>query len=220
MSIFIAYPDGRIGKEARNLFVDRFGYATEIENRNRLQTLGPYKFAITKARDVPEAVEQGCDIGLTGKDFFQEYGGSNRNLVIVETLPICKSRLVLFGRPESKRRNVIVTTYPNIAFEYLNRNVRPIDAPEIIRLTGETESWVASGLADFGIDVVETGRTLEETGLVIKDVIMESSAVIIARKDNIDRVNTLYGELDMKVIKKPMEGYKEGGTGHRFTDGG
>ena len=190
MSIFIAYPDGRIGREARSAFLDRFESAPDIENRNRFQRIEQYKFMITKARDVSEAVEQGCDIGLAGKDFLQEYG-SNRNLVIVETLPICKSKLVLFGRPESKRRNVVVTTYPNIASGYLNRNVRPIDAPEIIRLTGETESWVASGLADFGIDVVETGRTLDETGLVIKDVIMESSVVIIARKDNIKRASEI-----------------------------
>ena len=219
MSIFIAYPDGRIGREAGNSFVERFGYVPDIENRNRFQKQGPYKFMITKARDALQAVEQGCDIGLTGQDFFEEYV-SNRNLIIVEKLPVCKSRLVLFGRPD-RRRNVVVTTYPEIAYRYLNKNVRPIDAPEIISVTGETESWVASGFADLGIDIVETGKTLEETGLVIKDVIMESSVVIIARKDNIDRVNALYKEAcDRKaLINKPVEEYK-GGMGHRFTDGG
>jgi len=196
VSIFIAYPDGRIGREARDLFGEKFGYAPDIENRNRFQKKGSYKFMITKARDALQAVEQGCDIGLTGQDFFEEHG-SDRNLFVVEKLPVCKSRLVLFGRPEIRRRNVVVTTYPEIAYRYLNRGVRPIDAPEIIGVSGETESWVASGFADLGIDIVETGRTLEETGLVIKDVIMESSAVIIARKDNIKRVDEI-----LKVSKE------------------
>ena len=196
MSIFIAYPDGRVGKESRDLFIGRFGYVPDIENRNRFQIRGPYKFMITKARDALQAVEQGCDIGLTGQDFFEEYGSAD--LAIVEKLPICRSRVVLFGRPESRRRNVVVTAYPRIAYRYLNKNVLPINAPEIIRVSGETESWVASGFADFGIDITETGKTLEETGLVIKDVIMESSAIIITRKDNIKRVgeiiNTAKGE--------------------------
>ena len=64
MSIFIAYPDGRVGKESRDLFIGRFGYVPDIENRNRLQRAGRYNFMITKARDVPMAVENGCDFGF------------------------------------------------------------------------------------------------------------------------------------------------------------
>lgn len=56
-----------------------------------------------------------------------------------------------------------------------------------------TKSWVASGFADRGIDVTESGETLEKTGSVIKDFIMESSAVIIGRRDNIKKVKDLYG---------------------------
>ena len=66
-------------------------------------------------------------------------------------------------------------------------------------------------MAGRGIDVIESGRTLEETGLVVKDVIMESSAVIIARKDNIKKVKDLY-EVWLKI--------RSLGLPHRFTDGG
>jgi len=48
-------------------------------------------------------------------------------------------------------------------------------------------------MADIGIDVTESGDTIRLTGLVIQDVIMESSAIIIARKDNIKTVRSLYG---------------------------
>ena len=117
MSIFIAYPDGRIGKEARDLFVGRFGYAPNIENRNRFQRQGPYKFMITKARDVPEAVKGGCLFGLTGRDFLVEYG--NADLDVVEELPVCKSKVVLFEPADGYVSPLVATVYPEIARKYL-----------------------------------------------------------------------------------------------------
>ena len=191
MSVFTAaYPDGRVGREARNLFTERFGYVPDIENRNRLQDEEAYRFMITKARDVPRAVEMGCDFGLTGRDFLEEYG--NRDLEIIEELPACRSRVVLFERKEGGIIPVPVTVYPNISRKYLGQRMQNNDCWTIVNLNGETESWVASGMADFGIDVVETSKTLQASGLAVNEVIMESSAVIIARKDNIDKVRGLY----------------------------
>lgn len=47
-------------------------------------------------------------------------------------------------------------------------------------------------MADIGVDVTEFGDTLILTELVIEDVITENSAVIIARKYNIEIVRDLY----------------------------
>jgi len=84
VSVFIAYPDGRIGRESKEYFRQRFGYVPDIENRNRFQNIGEYDFMITKARNVPRAIEEGCLFGITGLDFLREYG--NPDLDIVETL--------------------------------------------------------------------------------------------------------------------------------------
>ncbi len=189
MSIFIAYPDGRIGKNARSFF----RYGPNLENRNRFQKIGEYEFMITKARDVPQAVERRCLFGLTGLDFLEEYGRGK--LDVVEELPFCKSKLVLFEPKCGAVFPLVVTVYPNLARKYLQERSLYGEPWELITVSGETESWVASSFADRGIDVVETGKTLEETGLVIKDVIMESSAVIIARKDNIKRVAEMIRKL-------------------------
>ncbi len=186
MSIFIAYPDGRIGREVK----DFFRYVPDLQNRNRFQRIGQYDFMITKARDVPQAVERGCLFGLTGLDFLREYGSPE--LDIIEQIPFCKSRLVLFEPKVGAVFPMVVTVYPNMARKYLQERSLYGEPWELITVSGETESWVASGFADRGIDVVETGKTLEETGLVIKDVIMESSAVIIARKDNINKAREMY----------------------------
>ena len=78
MSAFtFAYPDGRVGRDARDCFIERFGCAPSIDYRNRFQRIGRYRFMITKARDVPRAVEKGCDFGLTGRDFLEEYGSAD-----------------------------------------------------------------------------------------------------------------------------------------------
>ncbi len=214
MSIFIAYPDGRIGREARTIFIDGFGSAPDIENRNRRQVMGKYEYMITKARNVPRAVEQGCLFGLTGLDFLKEYG--NPDLVIIRDLmPFCKSRVVLFEPSDGYLSPRVVTVYPNIARKYLEDTSPYGDPWELMVLSGETESWVASGMAGRGIDVVESGKTLEETGLIISDTIMRSNAVIIARKDNIDIVNSLYKGIlvDPRAPRPKLEG-------HSFSDGG
>lgn len=193
MSVFtVAYPDGRIGRGARNRFIERFGCVPEVDYRNRLQRRGNYMFMITKARDVPKAVEEGCLFGLTGLDFLEEYGSSD--LCVVDDFGVCRSKVVSFESKDSdfKRSGKAVTVYPNIAKTYLQEKITNPDRWEIVKLSGETESWVASGLADIGIDVIETRETLNKTGLVVRDVIMESCAIIIAKKDNINKLRELY----------------------------
>ncbi|HLD41806.1 MAG TPA: ATP phosphoribosyltransferase [archaeon] len=193
MSIFtVAYPDGRIGKDARNRFIEKFSCVPDLDYRNRRQRIGKYNFMITKARDVPRAVELGCDLGLTGQDFLMEYGCPK--LGIAYDFRVSKSRVISFRRKDADfKTKRLVTVYPRIAEAYLRNKLKNPEDWEIVKLSGETESWVALCMADIGIDVTESGDTIRLTGLVIQDVIMESSAIIIARKDNIKTVRSLYG---------------------------
>ncbi len=185
--LLVAYPDGRIGKSVKPYFENRFGSVPDIDDRNRFQRSSKYRFMIAKARDVPRAIDEGCFFGVTGRDFLEEYG--NPEIGVVERLPVCKSKLVVFGKPSGFPFPKIVTVYPRLAKRYFDETLEPY---ELLNLSGETESWVASRRADKGVDVIETGETLENTGLVVTDVIMESSAIIIARKSNIDIVRGLY----------------------------
>jgi ATP phosphoribosyltransferase len=53
---------------------------------------------------------------------------------------------------------------------------------EIIALQGSVELSVLAGLTDVIVDIVETGATLRENGLVVLQEIVTSSARLIVNK--------------------------------------
>ena len=75
----------------------------------------------------------------------------------------------------------IATSYPNLVRRDLAD--RGIDA-EIIRLDGAVEISIQLGVADAIADVVGSGRTLRQHGLVaFGDTLCDSEAVLISRAD-------------------------------------
>ena len=93
-----------------------------------------------------------------------------------------------FAAPKSPENTVeglagkrIATSYPGLLGSFLT--TRGIDA-HLIHLDGAVESSIRLGVADAIADVVETGTTLRKAGLeVFGDVILESEAVLIQRRD-------------------------------------
>jgi ATP phosphoribosyltransferase len=53
---------------------------------------------------------------------------------------------------------------------------------ELIRISGSVEVAPLLGLADWIVDLVQTGRTLEENGLVVVDTVSRSSARLIVNR--------------------------------------
>jgi ATP phosphoribosyltransferase len=53
---------------------------------------------------------------------------------------------------------------------------------EIIALSGSVELAPALGLADLIVDLVETGRTLQENGLSVVEVITESTGRLVVNR--------------------------------------
>lgn len=78
---------------------------------------------------------------------------------------------------EGKR---VATTYPFLLERYFKQ--QGINAKAVM-LTGSVEVAPRAGVADAICDLVSTGATLEANGLVEKDVIFRSKAVLIQRKD-------------------------------------
>ncbi|HEX8344720.1 MAG TPA: ATP phosphoribosyltransferase, partial [Actinoplanes sp.] len=74
----------------------------------------------------------------------------------------------------------IATAYPGVVQRHLTeRNLKA----DVVRLDGAVENAVRLGVADLIADVVETGATLRQAGLVtIGEPIMRSSAVLIGRE--------------------------------------
>lgn len=143
-----------------------------------------YRFFLSKAGDVPTYVENGAaDIGIVGKDVLLE---SRANLYELLDLDFGNCRVVVAGRPDAadliREGNDIrvATKYPNIARDYFNDKLGK--TVEIFKLSGSVELGPVVGLSDVIVDIVETGTTLKENGLVVLETIAESSARLVVNR--------------------------------------
>jgi len=145
---------------------------------------GRYSFVFVKPGDVPVYVEYGvADVGICGRDVLIESAAD-----VHEPLDLrfgyCK--LVLASRPETAALGYnplvatrVATKYPRVTADYFQRHGVPI---ELIGLSGSVELAAVLGLAHHIVDLVETGRTLRDNGLVVVDTIAESTARLIVNR--------------------------------------
>jgi ATP phosphoribosyltransferase len=137
--------------------------------------------------DVPTYVEAGAaDLGITGKDVLLEH--TDRIVYEILDLGYGACRMVLAGRKgdeslgETERRlggMRIATKYPRIAERYFEETGHQA---EVIEVKGSVELAPLVGLADGIVDLVATGRTLEENGLEIREEIASSTARLVANR--------------------------------------
>ena len=159
------------------------------------------KFFLAKGPDVPTYVEYGAaDIGIVGKDTIIEEG---RKVHEVLDLGFGKCKMCVCGFPEAKEllqhRELIrvATKYPNIAKNYFyNKRHQTV---ELVKMNGSIELAPIVGLSEVIVDIVETGTTLKENGLVPLEEICSLSARMIVnpvrmRMEN-ERIKELITEL-------------------------
>lgn len=138
------------------------------------------KIVIVRAADVPTFVANGAaDFGIVGRDTLVEYGDSN--IYVPLDLNISKCRMVLASLPDNdpKTKIRVATKYVQFANDYFIKKKKQVD---IIKLYGSMELAPILGLADFIVDLVDSGRTLKENGLIEVDSISEISAQLITNK--------------------------------------
>jgi ATP phosphoribosyltransferase len=136
---------------------------------------------LLKDADVPLYVAYGvADLGIVGSDLLEESDG---DLLVPARLREGRSRLSLIGRagagpaPGSQVR--LATKYPATARRLVAR--KPWGA-EILTLSGSVEIAPLLDLADLALDVVQTGRTLRENGLVELEVVAEVAPCLVANR--------------------------------------
>lgn len=166
------------------------------------------KFFLAKGPDVPTYVEYGAaDIGVVGKDTILEEG---RKVHEVCDLHFGKCRMCVCG-PESarellKRKELIrvATKYPNIAKDYFyNKRHQTV---EIIKLNGSIELAPLVGLSEVIVDIVETGSTLKENGLVVLEEVCPLSARMVVNPVSMRMENERIKELLTKLRTILQEG--------------
>ena len=165
------------------------------------------RFFLAKANDVPTYVEYGAaDIGIVGRDTILEEG---RKLYEVMDLGMGKCRMCVCG-PESARERLghhelirVATKYPNIAKDYFyNQKYQTV---EIIKLNGSIELAPIVGLSEVIVDIVETGSTLRENGLMVLEEVCSLSARMVVNQVSMKTEN----ERITSIIKKFQAYLKE-----------
>ena len=142
------------------------------------------EFFYLRPRDIATYVGSGdLDLGITGRDLLVDSGVPAQELLDLgfggATFRWAAPPGALDSADAIGGRR-IATAYPGVVQRHLTeRNLKA----DVVRLDGAVENAVRLGVADLIADVVETGATLRQAGLVtIGEPIMRSSAVLIGRE--------------------------------------
>lgn len=203
--ITIALAKGRLAKDSLNLFKKAGIRCSDYDKESRklifMSDDCRYKFIMVKPSDVPTYVEYGAaDVGVVGKDTLLEEG---RPLYELLDLKFAKCRLAVAGFENRKNDFItntsmrVATKYPNIAHNYFTEKGEIV---EIIKLNGSVELGPIIGLSDVIVDIVESGRTLKENGLVVLEEICPITARLVVNQVSLktkrDEINTMLVNLE------------------------
>jgi ATP phosphoribosyltransferase len=181
--IRIALPKGRLLQVLAPIFA-RAGLPTDpIESPGRRlvhdDPRGRVRYFLLKPDDVPTYVEHGaCDVGIVGQDVLLERG---HDLYCPLDLGVGRCRIVLAAPAGSTlpTQPRIATKYLHVAQQYCASRGVPA---HFIALSGSVEIAPGSGLADAVVDIVETGETLRQHHLEVKDTLAEVTAVLVVNR--------------------------------------
>lgn len=183
--IKVALPKGRLGDKVLAMF-ENAGYdCPEIHTPSRKLVFSTeiVSYFYVKPSDVPIYVERGvADIGVAGSDILIEHEPDVYSLfdLGIGKCKLCVASLADFEDNFSRPLRV-ATKFKNAASKYYASIGRSID---IIKLNGSIELAPVLGLSDVIVDIVETGTTLKENGLIVKEEIFPISARLIANKSS------------------------------------
>ena len=185
----IAIPKGRILQESVALFgkigiscSELLSDTRKLIFENREQRM---RYMIVRATDVPTYVEYGCaDLGIVGKDTLLE---QEKDLYEPLDLKFGYCRMVVAEPAELSRNDDpsgwtsirIATKYPNFTERYFTGKGVQV---EIIKLYGSIELAPLVGLSERIVDLVSTGETLKQNGLVEVETIAEITCRLIVNR--------------------------------------
>ena len=198
----LAISKGRLQADALSL-LQRAGLSLSSESLGTRRLAvedesGCYRLIFVKPADVPVYVEHGvADCGIVGRDVLLEW---EPDLLQPLALDIGVCRIVVAARSEAIWNQFgmlrVATKYPRIAAKHFGARGVAVD---LIELSGSVELAPVLGLADCIVDLVETGRTLQENGLNIVEVITQSSARLVVNRASYQLKAEAIGQLIRSV---------------------
>ena len=197
----IALTKGRLEKDTVGL-LESLGFdCTEVHEKGRKLILSipdaNLEVVLAKAADVITYVDRGvCDMGVVGKDTIMEMPGKFFEIV---NLGFGKCKFALAAKKgvdfyEGFGVKTIATKYPNVARTFFEAKGMDV---EIVKIEGSVELAPLLDLSDGIVDIVETGTTLKEKGLEVKEDIAPIAARLI--------VNTVSMKMRQQEIESLVE---------------
>lgn len=186
--ISIALTKGRIEKDAIKILEKANFGVEELKDKGRKlvfnDTKEDIRYFLVKSSDTVTYVEHGAaDIAIVGKDTLLE---KDENYYEVLDLGFGKCKFIVATLPHINLFNSnghikIGTKYPTVAKKYFE--ARGMDV-EIIKIEGSVELAPILGITHGIVDIMETGTTLKENGLIVVDDICNISARLIVNKSS------------------------------------
>ena len=197
--ITIALAKGALLKDSISIFEKvglDFSDALLLENRmlTIISKCGRAKALLVRNGDVPVYVSYGqADLGIVGYDVLRE-----SDLTIAKLLDLgfggCTMSLAVkhdsgYEKPTDLPANCnVASKFVKTARAYFEMLNIPVD---IVHLTGSVELGPITGMAEAIVDLVATGKTLKENGLIKIDDLYQSTARLIANPLSLRIDNTL-----------------------------
>lgn len=180
----VALPKGRLQKWGVEAFAQIGVLISEDLEKTRKLVLksecGGFEFLLVKNADVVSYVERGiAEMAIAGSDVLDEQAHS---LLRPITFAFGRCRICLAGKPEQRdaltgpSRKRVATKYPHLAMRLLR--AKGLN-PEIVPLQGSVELASVIEFSDAIVDLVETGSTLRENGLVVFDDLTQTRVQLV-----------------------------------------
>lgn len=209
----IALPKGRMMDDALALWA-RLGSGVSDEHAASRRLIlpsgdGRFEFLPVKSMDVAAYVEAGvADAGVVGYDVLFEH---RPDVLQPLDLGFGACRLAVAAPEGAAYPHLNGAATARVATKYVNAARRFFAARglqvEIVRLSGSVEIAPLLGMAHWILDLVETGRTLRENGLVVVDTVAASTARLIVNrachKLRLEEHQRLIAELEHEL--RPLE---------------
>lgn len=182
--LVVAVAKGRVLREIAKRFA-RAGVAPETllsDTRTlvREDEATGIQFLLLKPDDVPTYVEYGAaDLGVVGRDVLME---RNYDLYAPLDLGIGRCRLVVAGledAPPPSRPLRVATKFTEVARQHFLARGQQVT---LVYVQSSVELAPLTGLADLIVDLVQTGETLKQNGLVELETITEISSLLVANR--------------------------------------
>ena len=183
--LVVAISKGRVFKEVNSLLEDSIYSIKDSELKTRKILLdsqsNDIQYLLVRGWDIPTFVHSGvAQIGIVGKDILLEKEGYD--FIELNDLNIGRCRLSIAGKEAKlldKSKLRVATRYIHTAQNYFESiGIQT----EIIELLGSHEIAPETNLSDVIVDLVETGKTLQQNNLQELKNIREISTRLIANK--------------------------------------